>query len=76
MMPEQHSAEVEKALLSIGDARDCTEAAGERLARAGAEGQVIDALRDAERDLTVAAHAAHPAYVLRQRCGVAGPVER
>jgi hypothetical protein len=52
MMPEQHSAEVEKALLSIGDARDCTEAAGERLARAGAEGQVIDALRDAERDLT------------------------
>ena len=52
MMPEQHSAEVEKALLSIGDARDCTEAACERLARAGAEGQVIDALRDAERDLT------------------------
>ena len=50
-MTEAHSGEVEKVLLYVGDARDRARAAAERVARAGADEHVVDALRGAEREL-------------------------
>jgi cellobiose-specific phosphotransferase system component IIA len=50
-MTEAHSGEVEKVLLYVGDARDRAHAAAERVARAGADEHVVEALRDAEREL-------------------------
>lgn len=50
-MNETHSGEVEKALLYVGDARERAHAAAERVASDGAEEHVVQALRDAEREL-------------------------
>jgi hypothetical protein len=50
-MTEAHSGEVEKVLLYVGDARDRARAAAERVGRDGAEEHVVQALRDAEREL-------------------------
>jgi cellobiose-specific phosphotransferase system component IIA len=50
-MTESHSGEVEKVLLYVGDARDRARAAADRVARDGAEEHVVQALRDAEREL-------------------------
>lgn len=50
-MTEAHSGEVEKVLLYVGDARDRARAAAERVARDGADENVVRALHDAEREL-------------------------
>jgi cellobiose-specific phosphotransferase system component IIA len=50
-MTEAHSCEVEKVLLYVGDARERASAAAERVARDSAEEHVVQALRDAEREL-------------------------
>jgi hypothetical protein len=50
-MIEKHSAEVEKVLLYIGDARTRAQAAAARLARSDADPHVVEAVRDAERSL-------------------------
>ncbi len=50
-MDEAHSGEVERLLLYISDARDRATKAAAAVARAGGDQHVIDALRDAQRDL-------------------------
>jgi cellobiose-specific phosphotransferase system component IIA len=50
-MTEAHSGEVEKVLLYVGDARERAGAAAERVARDSADEHVVQALREAEREL-------------------------
>jgi hypothetical protein len=51
MMREAHSAEVEKVLLHLSDARARARRAADTVGRTGAEEHVVDALRETERRL-------------------------
>ncbi len=50
-MTEAHSGEVERLLLYLSDARDRAARTIEALDRTGADEHVIDAVRDAHREL-------------------------
>lgn len=50
-MNETHFSEIEKTLLFVSDARERAQKAVAGLERDGADAHLIEALRDAERDL-------------------------
>jgi len=50
-MIERHSAEVEKVLLHVGDARKRAKRAADAVEKDGAEPHVVVALRETERQL-------------------------
>lgn len=50
-MNETHMAEVERAMFVVSGARKRLERAAELLAKDGAEEHLVDALREAEREL-------------------------
>jgi hypothetical protein len=49
---EAHFGEIERALLYVSEARERSERAARALAKDGAEPHLVDALEDAERELT------------------------
>lgn len=51
-MTESQASEVEKVLLHLSNARERAGRAAERVEREGADGHVVDALRQTEQDLT------------------------
>ncbi len=50
-MNESHFAEVEKVLLYVSEARERAERAARTIEKSDAEGHLVEALREAEREL-------------------------
>lgn len=50
-MNEAHFAEIEKTLLYVSDARERAEKAARTIERDGAEGHLVEALEETEREL-------------------------